>query len=33
MPATTTVPPLTAKEVAWLKAIPKLRKTIDLPNL
>jgi hypothetical protein len=26
---TTTVPPMTAKELAWLKAIPKVRKKID----
>jgi hypothetical protein len=25
-PTTTTVPPMTAKELAWLKAIPKVRK-------
>jgi hypothetical protein len=28
-PTTTTVPPMTAKELAWLKAIPKVRKQID----
>jgi hypothetical protein len=28
---TTTLPPLTAKEAAWLKAIPKLHKKIDKP--
>lgn len=28
-PTTTTVPPLTAKELAWLKAIPAVSKKID----
>ena len=28
-PTTTTVPPMTAKELAWLNAIPKVHKKID----
>jgi len=28
-PTTTTIPPLTAKELAWLEAISKLHKKLD----